>query len=70
LRSESHLLRSDGADEDPATACGRQDPVITIIVGLYNALEEAGASDEKARAAPAWPDCDRPLSKTEANLLV
>jgi hypothetical protein len=45
--------------------------VITIIVGLYNALEEAGASDEKARAAAqAWPDDDRPLSKMEANLLV
>jgi hypothetical protein len=44
--------------------------VTTIIVGLYNALEEAGASDEKARAAQAWPDCDRPLSKMEANLLV
>jgi hypothetical protein len=43
----------------------------TIIVELYDALKEAGASDEKARAAAqALANYDSPFSKIEADLLV
>jgi hypothetical protein len=43
----------------------------TIIVELYDALKEAGASDEKARAAAqALANYDRRFAKIEANLLV
>ena len=43
----------------------------TIIVELYDALKEAGASDEKARAAAqGLANCDSPFSKIEADLPV
>ena len=43
----------------------------TIIVELYDALKEAGASDEKARAAAqALANYDSRFSKIEADLLV
>jgi hypothetical protein len=43
----------------------------TIIVELYDALKEAGASDEKARAAAqALANDDSRFSKIGADLLV
>jgi hypothetical protein len=43
----------------------------TIIVELYDALKEAGASDEQARAAAqALANYDSPFSKIEADLRV
>ena len=50
---------------------GRREQVSTIIVELYDALKEAGASDEKARAAAhALANYDNRFSKIEADLLV
>ena len=43
----------------------------TIIVELYDALKEAGATDEKARAAAqALANHDNRFSKVEPDLLV
>ena len=43
----------------------------TIIVEVYDALKEAGASDEKARAAAqTLANYDNRFSKIEADLLV
>ena len=42
----------------------------TIIVELYDALKEASASDEKARAAAQTLTYDNCFSKIEADLLV
>jgi hypothetical protein len=43
----------------------------TMIAEVYDALKEAGASEEKARAAAqALADYDRRFSRVEADLLV
>ena len=53
-----------------SSAAGQQE-MSTIIVELYDALKEAGASDEKARAAAqALANYDSRFSKIEADLLV
>ncbi len=50
---------------------GTESSVSTIIVEVYDALREAGASDEKSRAAAkAIADYDGRFSKIAADLLV
>jgi hypothetical protein len=45
--------------------------VSAIIVEVYDALKEAGASEEKSKAAAkAIADYDSPFAKIEADLLV
>jgi hypothetical protein len=49
----------------------QRDLMSTIIVELYDALKEAGASDEKARAAAqALANYDSRFSEIAADLLV
>ena len=45
--------------------------MVTILIEIYDALKEAGASEEKSRAAAkAIADYDDRFSRVEADLLV
>jgi hypothetical protein len=53
-------MSGDGLD------CGRRDSMSTTIIELYDALKEAGASDEKARAAARrWPTTTTASSRSQ-----
>jgi hypothetical protein len=65
IRPAPCYISADGLER------GRRDSMSTIIVELYDALKEAGTSDEKARAAAqALANYDSRFSKIEPDLLV
>jgi hypothetical protein len=71
------VTRRDGSQAPPrcpalyqASWCWTAKLMSAIIVERYDALKEAGASDEKRAAAQALANYDSCFSKIEADLLV